>query len=204
MRINATYPRLRQEHQRRTRDALVAVFTDQQYDVLTVGRDLTKAHDDRLTAVVFEENTVTASRFAGLVAKQLRGEFDPERMMAWLQADARSTAANINDSTRADLAERDPETVFDTLLTAGAARQARSMVTRTANFGAHEAVEAIRGDEARKTWIWSGKGARHSELSGQTVPLGETFSNGMKWPGDTAGGAENVANCQCSIAFGGD
>jgi hypothetical protein len=34
------------------------------------------------------------------------------------------------------------------------------------------------------------------------VGIGELFSNGMRWPGDPAGGAENNANCNCSCEFG--
>ena len=38
-------------------------------------------------------------------------------------------------------------------------------------------------------------------MNGETVPLGETFSNGMDGPGDFAGGADEVAGCQCDLQF---
>ena len=42
----------------------------------------------------------------------------------------------------------------------------------------------------------------HLAMAGETVGIRERFSNGMRWPGDPAGGAENNANCQCSVEFG--
>jgi hypothetical protein len=72
-----------------------------------------------------------------------------------------------------------------------------SMVTTAANFGAHDAAYYAGG----KTKTWTGGTTRHAPMNGQTVPLGENFSNGMAWPGDPAGGAAEVANCGCSVTF---
>jgi len=41
-------------------------------------------------------------------------------------------------------------------------------------------------------------------MAGETVPLGELFSNGMDGPGDPAGGADEVAGCTCDLMFGND
>jgi hypothetical protein len=39
-------------------------------------------------------------------------------------------------------------------------------------------------------------------MDGETVGINDVFSNGMNGPGDPAGGAEQVAGCNCSLSFG--
>ena len=55
-----------------------------------------------------------------------------------------------------------------------------------------------------KTWQTNSANPReaHAALDGETVALDERFSNGQLWPGDPAGGAQNNANCKCSVTFG--
>jgi len=55
-----------------------------------------------------------------------------------------------------------------------------------------------------KTWIVNSGNPRpeHAAMNGETVGIDEPFSNGMMWPGDPAGGGDNNADCQCSLAFG--
>lgn len=51
-----------------------------------------------------------------------------------------------------------------------------------------------------KEWVWSGlANSRHRNMGGEVVPAYETFSNGMQYPGDPAGGAEETVNCQCTL-----
>jgi hypothetical protein len=38
-------------------------------------------------------------------------------------------------------------------------------------------------------------------MNGETVGIGDRFSNGMNAPGDPAGGADEVAGCNCSLSF---
>lgn len=51
----------------------------------------------------------------------------------------------------------------------------------------------------KKTWVWSGKGPRHQGMNGETVDAYASFSNGMQYPGDPAGGADNNAGCKCTL-----
>ncbi len=39
----------------------------------------------------------------------------------------------------------------------------------------------------------------HASMDGEEVPLNSYFSNGLKYPGDPAGDADEVINCRCTI-----
>ena len=199
--IDATFPDLRAERQRVTRDALAALFADQQFSVMVARHTLSTLWDKRLAKVMFDLNLATATRVGDKVAAHLPGDFTPAFMHAWLLVNAENGAKAINDSTRQSLkAAADDEAkagVFDTLTSTTAAGYAVSMVTMAANFGAHDAATHAGGES--KTW--TGGTTRHADMNGETVPLSENFSNGMAWPGDAAGGASEVANCGCSVIF---
>jgi SPP1 gp7 family putative phage head morphogenesis protein len=40
----------------------------------------------------------------------------------------------------------------------------------------------------------------HLEINGEIIPMGGTYSNGLKYPGDTDGPIEEWINCRCSNA----
>ena len=65
------------------------------------------------------------------------------------------------------------------------------------------ALSATAAGSDTKTWLTTSGNPRsaHAALNGQTVPIDQRFSNGMRWPGDPAGGGENNANCRCVILF---
>lgn len=41
----------------------------------------------------------------------------------------------------------------------------------------------------------------HAEIDGETVGLDETFSNGLAYPGDPSGDADEVVNCRCTALY---
>lgn len=47
------------------------------------------------------------------------------------------------------------------------------------------------GDEVVRDW--------HVDLDGETVQIGEQFSNGLLYPGDTNGPADEIVNCRCFV-----
>ena len=59
--------------------------------------------------------------------------------------------------------------------------------------------ERADGRERSKTWVVTSRKSRHPEMNGETVGIGETFSNGAAWPGDSAAGVDEVAGCQCMV-----
>jgi len=166
--------------------------------------------DKELAEDLYQLNVATATVWARHVAQQLAAEIIEELLYDWLSHTSRIAATEINRVTRdhveAALGEDDyrgaVRGVFESALATRAAQIATSAVTRASNFGANEAAKQL--GLHTKTWIVNSRNPRalHAAMDGETVAIGERFSNGMLWPGDPAGGAENNANCQCSVAFG--
>lgn len=65
-------------------------------------------------------------------------------------------------------------------------------------------LEAGRQNGAvTKTWVTTSSNPRaeHAAMNGETVGLDDEFSNGLRWPGDSASGdPAEVANCKCEVA----
>jgi HK97 family phage portal protein len=158
-------------------------------------------------------NILTAETWAGIVVGSLEADVDEDvmelRMRPWLEEHTRVQAAYINASTRDRLetALRDPEPreavkyVFELALTAWTTRQARDAVTTATNFGAMEGAKA--SGLGQKTWQVNSSNPRpdHAALNGMTIGIRDLFPNGLRWPGDPAGSAEQNANCNCTVRF---
>lgn len=219
--VDATHIRTRERHVAKWTEVLVKFFERQAKAVqsklpakATVG--ITELFDlarwnKELAADLLALNTATATVFAQKVADDFDIEVDMDQLSAWLKENARIAAEGINTFTRsslvAALAEDDPKpaisNVFEVATGSRAEQIAQSKVTTIANFGAHEGAK--QSGAKTKTWrVNSGNPrSQHRALGGATVKLKENFSNGMAWPGDFRGGADQLANCQCSLSFGG-
>lgn len=135
-------------------------------------------------------------------------DYDVDRTLAWLREVADRSSSGINDQTRSLLQDaldaEDVPAALDNVFAQADSRStstAVSTVTLLSGFAAHEAAKQVAGDKATKTWV-AGANARaaHAALDGETVALSENFSNGAAWPGDgSALGAEDLANCNCSL-----
>ena len=84
----------------------------------------------------------------------------------------------------------------------------RTEATAAANFATTQAAQTIfPPEQMQKEWIASFDDRTrdtHSEADGQIVMANNTFLVGgqqMMFPGDTAGGAAEVINCRCSVAY---
>ena len=210
MPVDATYPSTRAAHETRNRESLAIILGALRGDVLarfdTGARTLLAAVWDREVAdVVYARNLDTATVFGELVADGFDGGFDANRMVAWLTENARFAGENLNAATREALAAAEDrgtvELVLDDLEGGRADRFAVGMAATASNFGAHDA--ATQNGAATKTWQVNSGNPRslHIAMAGETVPIDAVFGNGMRWPGDPAGGAENNANCQCSLIY---
>ncbi len=89
-----------------------------------------------------------------------------------------------------------------------AERLVRTEATAAANFAQTQAAQTIFSPEQmQKEWIASFDDRTrdtHSEADGQIVMANNTFLVGgqqMMFPGDPAGGAAEVINCRCSVAY---
>jgi hypothetical protein len=135
-----------------------------------------------------------------------------DRMLPWLAEHSRIQAENFNTQTREALSTAllDPEPleavkgVFNTAITVWASKEAISAVTNASNFGSHEAANA--SGLRQKRWRVNSNNPRptHAAINGETVGIRENFSNGLRWPGDSRGSADETAGCLCSVEFLGD
>lgn len=156
--------------------------------------------DDQLAGILLPLSQATAQALGGETADTLGGEYDPSRLEEWLTTEASTSATNINQGTADVIEASAPETLAAVLL----ARAIQLATTRVATIGGLASqVAAEQSKAGTKTWVVNSANARpsHEAMGGETVPLGEKFSNGMNGPGDPAGGADEVAGCTCDLSF---
>lgn len=183
------------DYVRDLRDQLVAVPSE---DERTVWDELlTESLAPTLTGVVTEFGTRQA---------ETRGEvFRAEATTNWVAAVAASEARAFNSRSFLVIAAGGDERsalirVFDDVL-ASTAASAVLIVNRSGSFGRYEGA-AQTGAEAKR-WIAATEAeCAHEAMQGETVPIGEPFSNGTMWPGDRAAGpTEAAVPCRCGLDF---
>jgi HK97 family phage portal protein len=87
------------------------------------------------------------------------------------------------------------------LWAAAALTRSETAATEALSFGGHDAAEASGlGFKAWQTTS-SNPRAQHAAVNGEKVPLGGVFSNGLRWPGDSTGDADETANCRCLLTY---
>lgn len=136
--------------------------------------------------------------------------YNEDQTRAYLETVAESTAGGINETTRQRVEDAiaeadDPTEAAGTVFgdVARAAVLATAVVTFAAGWGSTEAAEQ-RAPRATKTWrVTSGNPrSSHARMNGETVPVGEKFSNGMRFPGDDTD-LDETAGCRCVITISG-
>jgi hypothetical protein len=196
-------------HYRRQERAIVSrVPKGRKVDIGGIWFDAERWNNE-LFADLLKLNLLTANAWAERMVEQTGVAVSEERMRPWLEEHARISAEGTNEQMRVALDEalNEPEAldavknVFAVAIGVWALRQAVSGVTSASNFGAAEGARAAR--LTSKTWRTNSGNPRdaHAALSGVTIPIGDRFATGQRWPGDPAGGAENNANCECSVVF---
>lgn len=199
----ATIGQLTAEH----RKVLVAVLAKQRAAAGDQGSGFTP--DDWLQPLVDELLPLaeaTAVTMGAPVARRFGASFDVAAATAWLLKNAELAAERINRSsadalTAAQTAEDSQAAVAAVFGEDRAARLADERVASVGNFAEHEG--ARQGGARVKVWtVNSGKPrASHAAMAGEAVPVSETFSNGLRWPHDPTGGADEVAGCTCTVDY---
>ena len=91
---------------------------------------------------------------------------------------------------------------FDQLQTWEATRIARTEIHNSHNTAVMDTYQELGVEYTM--WISAGDDGRtrdsHLEVDGEIIPVGSTYSNGLKYPGDTDGPIEEWINCRCSNA----
>lgn len=153
----------------------------------------------------------TAVTLGMMLSQEVGGRFDTGEVEDFMLTASDRGARNINAATADRLAgdlEAEPDVLgdmvahtFDVLLGARLATIAAATFTTSASVGMHAAA---RGSGLEfKVWEVhsSNPRASHAAMRGERTKIGEAFSNGMQWPGDPAGGADELSQCRCSLAF---
>lgn len=109
--------------------------------------------------------------------------------------------AALSDDVGADSERATPAGVFDQAEASRADQASRTLATTLAAFAVNEVARQIDRPRTTKTWVVQSGNPRasHATMDGETVGIEDTFSNGMNWPGDPSGGADEVAGCMCGV-----
>ena len=228
--IDPTLLSLRERHIEQWRRALIRTFERQRDAVMsgTPKKAPSTGALDKAAVLVIEElwdaerwnselqadyyrlNHATATVWAEYMGEQMGTEIDVTRMEPWLAENARVSAENINAYTQrlivkalaAEAVHEAVAHVFELAIGGRSQELAVRAVTTASVFGSQ--TGARQSGLRTKTWQVNSGNPRpeHALLDGETVDIDETFGNGMLWPGDPVGGADNNANCQCSVTFG--
>lgn len=205
------------EHEKAAQQVLVRFFKRQRATVLSaLGAKADGAQwwdeerwNDELSADLL---ALSMSVTAAVGAETLKGlGIDPDtyseaQTVEFLKAVAASRAGAINSTTRDQIkaalaADTAPAHVFDVAETSRAEKGGTTLATTLAAFAVTEAAKQVGRPQTTKTWVVTSSNPRssHAAMAGETVPVDDVFSNGMAWPGDPVAGAEEVANCMCSV-----
>lgn len=224
-------PELRERHERKWRELLSRFYRRQEGDILSrvpaaIGSNVGKSDlgggvwwdDDRwnseLTVDLLRLNNLTATEWAERMLELMGEQIEDwdafkDRMIPWLEEHSRIQAGYFNAQTQAAISTAllDPDPleavrgVFNLAITVWALRQAVGAVTNASSFGFHE-VANTKGLKNKRWHVNSSNPrASHAAMNGQTVGIRDSFSNGLRWPGDSRGSADETAGCLCSVEF---
>ncbi len=151
----------------------------------------------------------TIRAWAEKLAAAMGITLNEEVMRIYVENNVRIAAENLNMSTyeqveealRSDDVLGALESVFELALGVRTTRFASGRVTSLSNYGAYTAGR--QGGAMMKRWIVTSKNPRdtHMSMDGETVGIRQKFSNGLRWPGDSLGMADETVNCRCVLEY---
>jgi HK97 family phage portal protein len=132
-------------------------------------------------------------------ALDISGTYDVQRTRNYITEVSRVGAEKINKTTQSEVAALGAADAF-TQARARAGGIALSVVSEMNAFGRSEA--GVQNGATTKTWIVTSAKSRHPQMDGEVVGIGQNFSNGLRWPGDSMGSADETAHCECLLDIG--
>lgn len=191
-------------------ELLTAFFERQEASVVSALGG--KANGDRarwdreLTADLYTLSLRTTTENGQRAARQIRGVYDENRTRDYLLENARTTAESVNESTFSAVDEAEDidavRHVYEVAKTSRAETLGLSLATTLIAFARTEAAKHSQDADGRqrmKTWVVTNQNSRHPQMDGESVPVGDVFSNGARWPGDAVLGADGAAGCRCLL-----
>lgn len=137
-------------------------------------------------------------------AKLLGYGYDTDRTRKYIRTLAEARAEIINESTYSKLKDaEEPGGAFDKRALVDAVVIGGTLALTCAAFGTRESVQQAQENgfdrQVYKRWV-TGDNPRpaHAAMNGEEVPIDEPFSNGLNWPGDDMGPADETCGCNCS------
>ena len=169
---------------------------------------------DDLEAVVRQNSGLAALRALDALGVP-RSEYDQSKAFQFLRNMVEVRAEWVNQTTRDELKrsleleaagaeglKATPEGVFTNAVENRSISAGTALATAVDGWSALEAVRQCASDRGvRKRWVVNSDNPRkgHAARNGQTIAIDEKFSGYMDWPGDWAGGPDEVCGCQCTI-----
>lgn len=185
-------------------EAVLAEFVREQR-VAIIGEPLTEGDqpvwDDLLAEAITPVIGAVVADIGAQEAASHGALFIPAQVENWVAAAALSYAKAFNAITFRGLLAIEPDDMeaFDIFYdavdrAAGAARRIVDIVGSFARFeGASQA-----GAESKR---WIARDEQHESMHGETVAIGESFSNNTMWPHDLAAGGSETNGCTCVLEF---
>ena len=137
-------------------------------------------------------------------AKLLGYGYNADRTRKYIRTLAEARAEIINESTYSKLKDaEEPGGAFDKRALVDAVVIGGTLALTCAAFGTRESVQQAQENgfdrQVYKRWV-TGDNPRpaHAAMNGEEVPIDEPFSNGLNWPGDDMGPADETCGCNCS------
>ena len=136
---------------------------------------------------------------------QMANYFTRKRRDARFDSVVRAALADARPVAPRDI-ERITQRYTDRLLQLRGETIARTETMQALNTGTQDALrqikeqEGLRDSQIRRVWrTASDERVRdsHADMNGESVGLEERFSNGLMYPADPGGPAEEVINCRC-------
>ena len=163
-----------------------------------------KRWDKELADDLEPELDEVADAHGQATAKTLGYGYNTDRTRKYIRTLAEARAEIINESTYRKLKDaEDPADAFDKRALVDAAVIGGTLALACAAFGTRESVQQAQENgfdrQVYKRWV-TGDNPRpaHAAMNGEEVPIDEPFSNGLNWPGDDMGPADETCGCNCS------